>query len=217
MKVKFLKASGAGNDFVILDAARNALPADLSTLARTLCRRHLGIGADGVLFIEPGEKADFRMNYYNADGSVGGMCGNGGRCFDVESIGRAVRYHAAFAPAGTNADFVTVSGHGLYQRTYERGVEAETLACGTGSVASAIVSALTDGIGSPVEVRVLSGEVLRVYFDRQGESFVNVWLEGSARMLFSGEADVSDDLEDISIKPGNEADGHYLNKGRQLA
>jgi diaminopimelate epimerase len=276
MKLAFVKASGAGNDFVVLDYRRNDLPADLSTLARTLCHRHLGIGADGVLYIEPSSRAHFRMNYYNADGTTGGMCGNGGRCsaryaaltglapstmrfealdyiydavvngenvrlhmknpsqfrpvsqlsvldrtfsgyfintgtphfvtrvddldlLDVHGLGRALRHHAEFSPEGTNANFVARSGTGLAQRTYERGVEAETLACGTGSVASALVHALTEGMKSPIEVKVLSGELLRIHFERHGDIIENVWLEGSARMIFRGEAVVDETLDVVSV------------------
>jgi diaminopimelate epimerase len=117
---------------------------------------------------------------------------------DVRGIGKALRNHAEFSPEGTNANFVFRSPTGLVLRTYERGVEAETLACGTGSVASALVGALAEGMSSPVEVRVLSGEVLRVCFDRRGDTIENVWLEGSARMVFAGEAEINENLDTVS-------------------
>jgi len=80
MRIDFTKASGAGNDFIIIDNRGAALPADHAALARTLCDRHFGIGADGLLLLENSPAADFAMRYYNSDGSYGGMCGNGGRC-----------------------------------------------------------------------------------------------------------------------------------------
>jgi diaminopimelate epimerase len=77
--IEFMKMSGAGNDFVVLDN-RNGIVTDPSTLARKLCDRRKGIGADGLLLLESSDSADFLMQYYNSDGSYGGMCGNGGRC-----------------------------------------------------------------------------------------------------------------------------------------
>jgi diaminopimelate epimerase len=80
--VKFLKMHGTGNDFVVLDGLRAPLPvADWSTLARSLCDRHFGVGSDGVLIVEPSQRADFRMRMFNPDGSESEMCGNGIRCF----------------------------------------------------------------------------------------------------------------------------------------
>jgi len=78
--IRFTKASGAGNDFVIASGLDQELPHDRSLLARCACNRYFGVGADGLLVLDASAKADFRMSYYNADGSHGGMCGNGGRC-----------------------------------------------------------------------------------------------------------------------------------------
>jgi diaminopimelate epimerase len=264
MEIRFVKASGAGNDFVIIDNHDGRLTCDPAALAKAVCRRHTGIGADGLLLIEPSEKSDFRMMYYNADGSYGGMCGNGGRCIarfahlsgltgprtrfealgyvyeaeivgkkvtlkmkppsayksglriqtesglvpassvdtgsphavtyvddlsavDVQKAGRALRHHPAFAPEGTNVNFVHILGNQSIQiRTYERGVEAETLACGTGSIACAVVSVIEQGLEFPVHVNVKSGEELIVHGVRDGSNIHDISLEGSAEILFKG-------------------------------
>ncbi len=263
--IYFTKMSGAGNDFVVIDNMDEPLQVDKSKLAIALCSRYFGVGADGLLLLEPSSKADFFMRYYNADGSYGGMCGNGGRCIaryayvngiagenvnfealdylytaeisstsvklemknpndfrfnllvaaargefrghftntgsphfvielsdldtvDVHGVGKEIRFHPLFAPDGCNVDFITVtSDNRLLIRTYERGVEAETLACGTGSVASAIIAAHSKGMKSPVTLKVRSGEELHVHFSFDGTRFTNVFLEGSAHMLFSGD------------------------------
>ena len=107
---------------------------------------------------------------------------------DVFNEGRRLRYHAAFGDPGTNVDFVEVEGEGEVEiRTYERGVEAETLACGTGAAASALVSAYLRSWKGPVEVRVRSKEVLRIEFEGSGPRFGRCFLEGSVREVFAGE------------------------------
>ncbi len=262
--IVFTKMSGAGNDFIVVDNLDGSIDFDKSRLAVALCSRLNGIGADGLLLMEPSAHADFFMRYHNADGSYGGMCGNGGRCIaryanlagltsvhtkfealdfvyaaevsgpsvklwmkapndirlnllveskdkkfsghyidtgsphfvlqtadldaaDVVHIGSEIRYHRMFAPEGCNVNFVSLKASGVLSiRTYERGVEAETLACGTGSVASAIVFASQYGLKSPVTLDVRSGEQLLVYFDFQDGEYRNVVLEGSAHMIFSG-------------------------------
>lgn len=265
MELAFTKLSGAGNDFVAIDDRDGRLSAiDNHALARTLCDRHRGIGADGILVITPSRIADVKMLYYNADGTDGGMCGNGGRCAavyarmlglpgseltiealdyvyraaftvhgvrlhmkdpvgivrgirvsaggatytlhavntgsphvvtfvqdvsvpDVEGIGRALREHERFSPEGTNVNFVeTIDTSALSMRTYERGVEAETLACGTGSVASAVIAHLEYGLRPPIRVRTHSGESLRVDFKIVGPRITDVTLEGPAISVFSG-------------------------------
>ena len=106
---------------------------------------------------------------------------------DVAGTGSAIRYHAAFSPAGTNVNFIRVSeGDTLSIRTYERGVENETLACGTGSVAAALIAARQDGFDSPVKVITRSGEYLRIFFKTDGEFFTDVHLEGDARVIYTG-------------------------------
>ncbi len=107
--------------------------------------------------------------------------------FDVVATGRAIRNHEHYQPAGTNANFVSVlDGHTLRVRTYERGVEDETLACGTGSVASALIAASRGLVESPVDVRVQSGELLRIHFEQNGGAFAKVYLEGKAKVVYQG-------------------------------
>ncbi len=104
----------------------------------------------------------------------------------VFELGRAIRYHDHFKPAGTNVNFVSVTGENRLQiRTYERGVEEETLACGTGSVAAAIVAVLTNRVSAPVEVETKGG-VLKIYFDRTDGFVRNVYLEGDAKFVYEG-------------------------------
>jgi len=106
---------------------------------------------------------------------------------DVKNLGGHIRYHDEFSPAGTNADFVKLSGkRTISVRTYERGVEDETLACGTGAVASAIIAAEAEKMASPVTVETRSGEKLRVHFDRIDGQFKNAYLEGRATLVFDG-------------------------------
>ncbi len=107
---------------------------------------------------------------------------------DVFDLGQQTRYHNDFKPAGTNANFITVHSEELIEiRTYERGVENETLACGTGSIASAIVSATLGKVESPVSVKTASGVVLKIHFDLEENEAKNVYLEGDARVIFAGE------------------------------
>ncbi len=106
----------------------------------------------------------------------------------VTDLGRPIRHHPAFQPAGTNVDFVSVlSPTRLRLRTYERGVEEETLACGTGAVASAVVAAALGKGEPPIAVEVRSGEVLTVHFTRAGETVTNVFFEGEVRLAYQGE------------------------------
>ncbi len=106
----------------------------------------------------------------------------------VQALGHRVRFHPAFQPAGTNVDFAAVTDpRGLAIRTYERGVEGETLACGTGAVASALVGAALGLVSSPVQVRVRSGETLTVHFDGRGPEFQEVFFEGQVRLIYQGE------------------------------
>ena len=106
---------------------------------------------------------------------------------DVKGLGASMRYHPDFSPAGANADFVKLSGKSSIKvRTYERGVEDETLACGTGAVASAIISAESEKMTSPVTVETRSGEKLKVYFKMVKGNFANVYLEGKAKLVYEG-------------------------------
>lgn len=106
---------------------------------------------------------------------------------DVVKQGREIRYCRSFAPAGTNVNFISFQNDGSINiRTYERGVEDETLACGTGSVAGAVVMAYKEKLNSPVRVLTKSGAVLNVYFKKNGNTFSDIYLEGDARVVYSG-------------------------------
>lgn len=266
--VRFTKMNGAGNDFVMIDNRAGDVRLSAEQIAR-ICDRHRGVGADGILLIEPAiDGADFRMRYYNRDGGEAEMCGNGARCFarfaqrmgggweelsfatpagviraqvqgeevrlemseprdlrlnleveaggkvwrahflnsgvphavvpvasieeiDVDAIGRSMRRHELFAPAGANVNFLEKRGaNAIAIRTYERGVEQETLACGTGVVASALVFALTENKEGPINVLVRGGSQLNVGFGRDGEKFTNVTLSGPAEFVFEGTIDL---------------------------
>ncbi len=110
---------------------------------------------------------------------------------DVPRLGRAVRFHEHFAPKGTNVNFVKVLNHNTVAiRTYERGVEAETLACGTGVVASALILQELNGAPQPIGVRVKGGDLLHVGFDKTDAGFSNVTLTGPADFVFDGKIDL---------------------------
>jgi len=114
---------------------------------------------------------------------------------DISKWGRALRFHPHFQPAGTNVNFVCLQdAHHVAVRTYERGVEGETLACGTGAIASSLISAVRDRVVSPVEVHTRSGETLTIYFDPVGSThhpdaihFKEVYLEGEARVVYEAD------------------------------
>ena len=106
---------------------------------------------------------------------------------DVDGVGRRTRYHGIFKPAGTNVNFIQVQGpHKLKIRTYERGVEGETLACGTGAVAGALIAGALGLVSSPVEVLTRGGERLTVSFERGNEGFSDIYLEGQAQVICEG-------------------------------
>jgi diaminopimelate epimerase len=106
---------------------------------------------------------------------------------DIVTVGRATRHHALFQPAGTNVNFIkALDPHRVRIRTYERGVEDETLACGTGAIASALIASLVSKIESPVTMIPQSGLQLTVHFSSRGGSFTDVHLEGDARAVYEG-------------------------------
>jgi diaminopimelate epimerase len=106
----------------------------------------------------------------------------------VVDLGRKIRFHESFRPAGTNVNFIAVNdSHHIQIRTYERGVEDETLACGTGSVASALITAALGQVESPVHLHTRGGEVITVYFERRGWQFQDVFMEGGATVAYEGE------------------------------
>jgi diaminopimelate epimerase len=105
----------------------------------------------------------------------------------VTELGRAIRFHEHFAPAGTNVNFCAASDGELWVRTYERGVEDETLACGTGAVAAALMAGDKGLMQAPITVRVRSGEKLTVYYERDDDGgFREVFLEGPASYIYEG-------------------------------
>ncbi len=107
---------------------------------------------------------------------------------DVIGLGRATRHHPLFAPRGTNANFISVTDRqNLKIRTYERGVEDETLACGTGAIAAAIVTTVLEKTAPPVSLITRGGICLGVDFTREGQTFKNISLEGDARVIYKGE------------------------------
>ena len=264
--IPFSKMSGTGNDFIIIDNRQRLFEDDgLTEFIRNVCRRKMSVGADGLILIESSDKADFRWRFFNSDGSLAEMCGNGARCaarfaylngiagenlffeteagiingevkdggakvkipdpvdlrldyrvdlengplivssvntgvphvvvmmdsvaeVDVFGLGREIRYHEAFAPAGTNVNFICQQKPGqLAIRTYERGVEDETLACGTGSIASALVAACQTNWASPISLATRSGESLTIYFRESNHVFTDVYLEGDARLIYTAE------------------------------
>ena len=105
----------------------------------------------------------------------------------VGEQGRVIRYHNRFSPEGTNANFMTKIGPDMLAvRTYERGVEDETLACGTGAIASVLVASIRGMVASPVKVKTRGGEGLTIHFQREGDSFNEVWLEGNTSIIYEG-------------------------------
>jgi diaminopimelate epimerase len=106
---------------------------------------------------------------------------------DVAGLGRFLRFHKAFGPEGVNVDFVKVRGGKVHVRTYERGVEGETLACGTGITASAVALGLELGLKSPVALISRSGEKFRVWYRAAGAGAGDIYIQGPAKIVFEGE------------------------------
>lgn len=254
MQYLFYKYHGAGNDFILLDDRDEQWPTDHNELARRLCQRRYGIGADGLVVLTNATEGDFGVNYYNADGTTA-LCGNGLRCavhlahtlgiighettfsatdglhrahiapegiacsmapvaqlvpyanglcidtgtphyveevanvanFDVITAGRKVRYATQFQPNGINATFVTNKGTGeLVARTYERGVEGETQACGTGAVAAALFVAQQASQAAPITVHMPGGKLQVRFTHHPHGGFENIYLQGPAVQVFAG-------------------------------
>ena len=271
--MQFWKMNGAGNDFIILNNIQEGLPAEaFPVLARTLCTPHRSLGADGFMVVEPAQgEGDFRMRFYNSDGSVGEMCGNGARCIcrygyetglagptqrvettaglvigerisqrayrvrlndpttlslheELEAegavwpcayvelgnpglphavvpypgragadpqalfrLGQALRNHPRF-PKGANVNFYEVTGpNQVLEKTYERGVEDFTLACGTGTGSVVTVLTLLGQVsGQGVQV-TMAGGVLTVDVERQGDQVTGLYLTGPTNLVAKGE------------------------------
>ncbi len=262
MNINFWKYQGNGNDFIIIDENSDNLQLTTKQVMK-LCDRHFGIGADGLMLIKKSELADFKMIYYNADGNLASMCGNGGRCIamhaylmkiaakemkfeaydgihnaiieeeliagkkllislemtDVVGVdksgkyyfldtgsphyvefvdnlsemnvvkeGRATRFSERFSPEGTNVNFVNLKGNRLFVRTYERGVEDETLSCGTGVTASAIAAYLETGKKN-FHIQTMGGD-FQVNFEESEGIFNSICLKGPAELVFNGVVDL---------------------------
>ena len=271
--MRFWKMNGAGNDFIILNNMEEGLPAEaFPILARTLCAPHRSLGADGFMVVQPPQgEGDFRMGFYNSDGSLGEMCGNGARCIcrygyetglagetqrvettaglvtgrrisrreyqvrlndpttislqeELEAegktwpcayvelgnpglphavvpypglagadpqalfrLGRALRNHPRF-PKGANVNFYEITGPDqVLEKTYERGVEDFTLACGTGTGSVVTVLTLLGQVsGRRVKV-TMAGGVLTVDVERAGDRVTGLYLTGPTNLVAKGE------------------------------
>ena len=272
--------SGAGNDFILIDKNINPGFVPDQNIIKIICNRRYGVGADGVITVSNSSRYDFEMEYFNADGSTGSLCGNGARCavkfadlsgrvkhetaeflsngvaftgkvlndkeiriffnhpqrlkynfkinasgqlinsnfvdtgsphvvikiedilknpanpkifyndlnnFPVYDLGREIRYHKDFAPEGTNVNFVRLKDGKIHIRTYERGVEDETLACGTGSTAAALVGSSLFNIKPPIFLITRGGDELVVDFKIENQKFKDLSLTGPALVTFTGE------------------------------
>lgn len=257
MDIQFHKYQGAGNDFILIDHRTDASKNIDNSTVKQLCDRRFGIGADGLMLLLNHADFDFEMVYYNADGNLGSMCGNGGRCIvafakhlgiidreanflavdgphyakisesgtwvdlqminvnqierdgnayvlntgsphyvvevanlkqlDVYAKGKEIRNNETYKEKGINVNFVEDRGDHLFVRTFERGVEDETYACGTGATAVALAMAKhlhqTGHIETAIEV--LGGK-LNIKFDYNGKEFNNIFLCGPAEKVFEG-------------------------------
>ena len=234
MQIQFDKYQGAGNDFIIIDNRIGDYDSLSQKNLKLLCDRNKGIGADGIILIQNHQVLDFEMLYFNADGNLSSMCGNGGRC--------AVSFAQRHNIIDVNAHFIAIDGphkaslisptnvrlqmqdvtniikneniiimdtgsphfvlfsqeiHSIdvkkqgaiirYSDTYERGVENETLSCGTGAVASAIAMHLLGESNGVTEIRLnaLGGELI-VGFNVKGARYENIFLQGPATYVYSG-------------------------------
>lgn len=271
--MKFWKMNGAGNDFIIINNMGRSIAEDRwPYIARTLCQRHMSIGADGMMVVtESTGDADYRMTFFNSDGSMGEMCGNGARCIarygyenglagevqkiettagiiygqridkrmyrvrlndpsviiphmkiDVDGreyecayvelgdpglphvavpvinlreydeaelfrLGRKIRNHPEFTK-GANVNFYEITGPDcIYERTYERGVEDFTYACGTGTGSVVTILTLRGAVsGKKVRVEVAGGELI-IDAEREGKKIKNLYLTGPTNIVAKGE------------------------------
>lgn len=270
IRIPFQKYQATGNDFVLIDNRSGKFTLD-KTQVKAICDRKFGIGADGLMLIEKHPSADFKLQYFNNDGSQS-LCGNGCRAavhmasflgmmngktrfqafdgehaaeilpsgivrlkmndvtdvrknngdyvvqtgsphvvrfvedvkeYPVVNTGRAIRYSETYMPAGINVNFVELlGGNSIYVRTYERGVEDETLSCGTGITAAAIAASFK-GISSPVSIKTKGGDLVVEYsfnpdnttgFGPQSTgqpgTFEEIYLIGPAKFVFQGEMEL---------------------------
>ncbi len=256
MQIEFYKYQATGNDFVILDNREEIYSNLTEEIINRICHRRFGIGADGLMLMNRSSEYDFEMIYYNSDGNLSSMCGNGGRCmvkfaydlglkrytyrfmavdgyheaeidkngwirlkmndvndvsaFDTISVldtgsphyvkfvtnagamnvvqeGREIRNSKKFMPGGINVNFVEQTGEDeIFVRTYERGVEDETLSCGTGATAAALIAAHNEKGFNRVAVKTPGGNLSVEYNKIDDQHFENVWLCGPAEFVFKG-------------------------------
>lgn len=256
-KTHFYKYQGAGNDFVLIDNRSGQFQYKDNNVVLQLCDRRFGVGGDGLMLLQNHPDYDFEMLYFNADGKLGSMCGNGGRCIvafakqlgiidietnflavdgphyakisaagnwvelqmidvqeisrdgnayvlntgsphyvdqvtgltgmDVYQTGKEIRNNTTYAREGINVNFVEDKGDHLFVRTFERGVEDETYACGTGVTAVALAMAKERGQTGDVktDIKVLGGD-LSVAFNYDGTHFSHIFLCGPAELVFEG-------------------------------
>jgi diaminopimelate epimerase len=152
------------------------ITAELNRELRDMYLSYVNVGSDHIVLFVDEEKNKAALNNTLLQD------------IEINSAGRTLRYHSEFQPAGANVNFVQpLSKHKIKLRTYERGVERETLACGTGIVSSAIISVLKGIAEAPVQVEVQSGEWLTVNFESEGGTITNLSLTGSARKISEGE------------------------------
>ncbi len=286
-QIQFTKAEGAQNDFVIVDDRAGLLDDDARRrFTIWSAHRRKGVGSDGSIFVDRSETHDFTMAFFNPDGSVGSMCGNGGRCaalfasqngiaasvmrfdvlgrsyraeveghmvrlsfppperivrdivlelngqsisldfidtgaphvllfgdqlpaalhaplaeVDMVRVGTTLRHHARFAPRGANVNVLEKNTDGTFSiRTFEKGVEAETEACGTGTLAAGMSAHLRLNAAPPIRLRTHGGDILTVHFtpgahpqDDPRYFAEGLTLEGPARLVFDGCATLPDD------------------------
>jgi diaminopimelate epimerase len=258
MGYSFVKYHGTGNDFVLLHDFQGLFPDKDAALIARMCDRHFGIGADGLMLLRPPVSAgqSFSLLYFNADGALGSLCGNGSRCaaafaralqlftgqvvafqaadgertafleedgtvrirmadaelpvpahggyfvhtgsphwvglvqdldrLDVRAEGRRIRYEV-YGGSGVNANFLEQDDSGHWHiRTYERGVEDETLSCGTGATAAALVLAVLKKTDSPWVTLHTRGGLLRVRVESGPGGFSGIELVGPAERVFEG-------------------------------
>ena len=252
MNLNFYKYQGTGNDFVMIDNRTKTFPKKNIKIISHLADRHFGVGADGIILIENDDQFDFKMIYFNADGSET-FCGNGGRCavafakylkiidtettfiafdgehfaaikngiislkmIDVDEIkvseksvflytgtqhhvelvddlneypvfekGKEIRN--SYKEPGSNVNFVQQINESTFRvRTYEKGVEDETLACGTGVTAVAIAMHKTNKTNSNLISLPVEGGLLEVSFTAENGVYKNVYLKGPAEFVFNG-------------------------------
>jgi diaminopimelate epimerase len=261
MKIAFSKYQATGNDFVIIDNRQLQLSFSKEQIEQ-ICHRKFGVGADGLMLIENHPQYDFKLEYYNSDGSQS-LCGNGSRAAvqfafslgivhgkttfeaydgpheaevlptgiirlkmnpvdqvttvdrdffintgsphyvqfvaDIENHpivteGARIRYSDPYKPGGTNVNFVKkISSDSIFVRTYERGVEDETLSCGTGVTAAALAASQL-GFSSPVKIKTLGGDLQVEFKTSQGgiqsPRYTDIFLVGPAKMVFQGELEL---------------------------